>query len=334
MAASATGQPLAPVDYGLKSFVIDDGELGKISFYVDTTNLREKAPILLSLNGSGGVPLSLLVRNEHSGKFFNTFDTHLLLKTAADYHYVVLDKPGTPFADSVIITDDRLAEAVHNYKFSESYHHKLSLDWRVEATQKVLDFLIENGYSDQTKVVAWGFSEGGQVVPKLAAKDDRVTHVVSVVGAGLNQFYDDMTRYRVGAAAGSLTHQQAQDSINEKLAVIQDIYAHPYATDRFYAGHTYLRWTSFTTVDPLEYLKELTIPIYMLVGSADENSPIYGLDYVPLEFIRLHKTNLTYEVCVGCDHFQNREVMVGGEAVTESLGEAYTVKILNWIEEN
>ena len=334
IATEVIAQPLKPVDYGLKHFTLEDEVLGTVSFYVDTTNLTKQAPILLSINGSGGVPLCLFVRNEHAGKFFNTFDTYLLSKTASNYHFMVLDKPGTPFADSIIVEDEDFAEALQTYEFSEAYHQKLSLDWRVNATRKVLDFLIRKGYYDQTKVVAWGFSEGGQVVPKLAAEDKRITHVVSVVGAGLNQFYDDMTRYRVKADANEITHQQAQDSINAKLAIIQDIYAHPYATNRFYAGHTYLRWASFTAVDPLEYLKKLTIPIYMLVGSADENSPIYGLDYVPLEFLRLHKTNLTYEVCVGCDHFQNREVMVDGEEVTESLGEEYMVKILDWLEEH
>ena len=41
----------------------------------------------------------------------------------------------------------------------------------------------------------------------------------------------------------------------------------------------------------------------MLVGTEDANSPIYGLDYVPLDFIRADKTNLTYDVCVGCNHW-------------------------------
>ena len=334
LALKTVAQPLAPADYGLKHFTLEDKALGMVSFYVDTTNLTKQAPILLSINGSGGTPLCLLVRNEYSGAFFNAFDTNLLSKTVADYHFVVLDKPGTPFADSVIVEDERFTEAVQAYEFSEEYHQMLSLDWRVNATRRVLDFLLEEGSYDQTKIIAWGFSEGGQVVPRLAAEDKRITHVVSVAGSGLNQFFDDITRYRVKADAGELTHQQAQDSIDAKLAIIQDIYAQPYATDRFYAGHTYLRWASFAAVDPLEYLKKLTIPIYMLAGSADGNSPIYGLDYVPLEFLRLHRTNLTYEVCVGCDHFQNREVMVNEEAVIESLGEEYIVKILDWLEEN
>ena len=334
VAMEVAAQPLAPVDYGLKHFTLEDKALGTVSFYVDTIALEKQSPILLSINGSGGVPLCLFVRNEHAGKIFNTLDTYLLSKTASNYHFVVLDKPGTPFADSVIIEDDRFAEAIQTYEFSEAYHQKLSLDWRVNAIRKVLDFLVKEGYYDQTKIVAWGFSEGGQVVPKLAAEDHRVTHVVSVVGAGLNQFYDGIMHYRMQAAKGEFTHQQAQDSIDTMLAIIQDIYAHPNATDRFYGGHTYQRAASFTTVDPLEYLKKLTIPIYVLVGTNDENSPIYGLDYVPLEFLRLNKTNLTYEVCVGCDHFQNREVMVAGEEVTESLGEEYMVKILDWLEEH
>ena len=51
----------------------------------------------------------------------------------------------------------------------------------------------------------------------------------------------------------------------------------------------------------------------MLVGSSDENSPIYGLDYIPLEYLRLGKNNLTYDVCVDCDHFQNRTTVKDGK---------------------
>ena len=43
----------------------------------------------------------------------------------------------------------------------------------------------------------------------------------------------------------------------------------------------------------------------MIVATADDHSPVYGLDYLKLDFIRLGKTNLTYDPCVGCDHFLN-----------------------------
>ena len=70
----------------------------------------------------------------------------------------------------------------------------------------------------------------------------------------------------------------------------------------------------------------------MLVGSEDPSSPIFGMDYVPLEFIRLGKTNLTYDVCLGCDHFLSQKISVDGQEEVNALGGEYTEKILEWIK--
>ena len=66
----------------------------------------------------------------------------------------------------------------------------------------------------------------------------------------------------------------------------------------------------------------------MIVATADNNSPVLGLDYVPLDFLRLHKTNLTYEVCVGCDHGLNSKD-VKGKQVSHA---DYFEKVLKWVD--
>ena len=99
------------------------------------------------------------MRNETEGRFLQTFDYDLLTETADEYHHVVLDKPGTPFYDSLVIEDDDFSSALWRYTPSKVYHEKLSLEWRVGAVSKALDFLIEQGYYDNSKIVAWGFSE-------------------------------------------------------------------------------------------------------------------------------------------------------------------------------
>ncbi len=334
LTVSLTGssQPLTPKDWGFKSFVIKDKTLGTFGFYVDTFNISQKAPLLVSLNGSGGNPLCLYVKHKKKGAVMIGFDRDIQLKTAQDYHFIVLDKPGTPFCDTVYAQKEDLSD--QEYTPSQEYTKRLSLEWRVEATRKVISYLIKHGYYDKSKIVAWGFSEGGQVVPHLALKDKRVTHLVAVVGSGLNQLYDGIVETRIKAAKGEITHQQAQDKIEADLKVTQDLYRNPTATDREIGGHSYQRWASFGSSIPFESLRQLTIPIYLLASSADGSSPIYGLDYVPLEFIRLGKTNLTYQVCVGCDHVLNQKVVVNGKEEVRNLGGEYTDKIIQWIKDN
>ncbi len=325
-------QSARPIDHGLKSFSISDKKLGSIDFYVDTTNISERAPLFVDVNGSGGLPLCIYVKGKDFDAMANTYSTDVLSKTKGKYHYIILDKPGTPFCDT-ITTDQSVDEydidkATAAYKFSEEYTKRLSLEWRVQATKKVILYLIKHGFWDHTKIVAYGYSEGAQVVATLAVEDKRVTHVVAIAGSGLDQFYDGIIGWRVKAAKGEITQEQAQDSINAGLMNVADVFKHPTATDKELGGHSYLRWASFCSVAPFEQLRKLTIPIYMLAATDDASSPIYGLDYVLLDFMRLGKTNLTYETCVGCDHYLT--TMYNGERISRD----HLQDILLWVDKN
>jgi len=328
--AKLIAQPLAPKDYGLKQFSLKDRSLGLIRFYVDIEDLNKKKPLFIEVNGSGGLPLCIYIKGKGFGATFNTFSVPLKDATKKDFHYIILDKPGTPFCDSISTSDD--AEhydknaLVSNYKFSKEYSKRLSLYWRVAATKKVITYMIQHGFWDGTQIVADGYSEGAQVVPSLAVADKRVTHIVAMLGSGLNQFYDGIMAWRIKAAKGEITHQQAQDSINANLKIIKNIYSHPENTKLEYEGHTYMRWASFGLNPPFEKLRMLSIPIYMIVSTADDNSPIFGLDYVQLDFIRLGKTNLTYDTCVGCDHYFNRI-----DTSSTANNGYYNMKVLKWL---
>jgi pimeloyl-ACP methyl ester carboxylesterase len=325
-------QPVLPSDWGLKRFVINDKKLGPIGFYIDTTHIKRKAPILVYAHGSGGYPFVILVQKKSEAQIMTTFENNIIPKTSNDYHLVMLDKPGLSFCDTVVTND--INTVMEDYAVPAYYTKTLSLTWRVEAISAVITYLIKNGYHDGTKIIAWGFSEGGQVVPKLAAQDKRITHLVSVVGAGLNQFDDFINASRIKVIKGELTPQQSQDEIDTYMKNFKYIYEDPTSTTKFFEGHTYKRWASFCSDVPLESLVKLTIPIYMLAGSADVNSPIAGLDYVPLEFLRKGKKNLTYEVCVGCDHFQNVIQPSSPDEKGKSRNEEFMTRILEWLARN
>jgi hypothetical protein len=329
---SVCAQPVYPKDWGLKRFTINDKSIGPIGFYVDTTNIKQKAPLLIFVNGSGGQPLCIYIeRGKGKSQIMTTFQSEMIGLVKNDYHLVMIDKPGFNFCDTIAVEGDDISNLLANYEAPAYYHKTLSLQWRVNSIKAVISYLIKNRYHDGKKIVAWGFSEGGQVVPKLADEDKRVTHVVSVVGAGLNQFYDFITSVRIKVAKGELTHQQGQAEIDELNKTFKAIYADPNSTTKFFSGHTYKRWASFCGDVPLEHLTKLSIPIYMVVGSADNNSPIYGLDYVPLEFLRLGKKNLTYEVCVGCDHFQTIIESADEKDRGKNVGAEINQRILGWL---
>lgn len=326
-------QPVTPDGYGLKEFSINDRKLGLIQFYVDTVNIRRKAPLFIEVNGSGGLPLCLYVQGNKFVTAPISFNEELFSKTKDKYHYIILGKPGTSFCDTLNLDvsvkeyQKNPSQVLFAYKPSEEYTKRLSLNWRAQATQLAINYLIKHGFWDQTKIVAFGYSEGGQVVPLLAVKEKRVTHIAPVVGSGLNQLYDGIISWRIKAAKGELTQQQAQDSVDAAFRRIADIYKHPTSTTKETGGHSYLRWASFGTIIPFEQLRKLSIPIYMIAASQDDSSPIYGLDYVRLEFLRLGKTNLVYDTCVGCNHYL---VSSGG---VKTNGPSYIDKILSWVQQ-
>ncbi|MDN3583602.1 hypothetical protein [Mucilaginibacter flavus] len=330
LTARLNAQPLKPADYGLKEFSLQDKKLGLIRFYVSTENIQKKKPLFIEVNGSGGLPLCVYIKGKGFGATLNTFNSQLKDATKNQFHYIVLGKPGTPFCDSISTPNDIKHYDEHalisSYAFSKEYNQRLSLNWRVQATKKVISYLITHRFWNRGKIVAYGYSEGGQVVPSLAVADKRVTHIIPVVGSGLNQFYDRIIGWRIKAAHNEVTQQQAQDSIDANLKQIKDIYRHPESSTLQYDGHSYKRWASFGLNPPFEKLRMLHIPIYMIVSTADNNSPIYGLDYVLLDFMRLGKTNLTYDPCVGCDHYLNSTDSDKTVKQTE-----YTTKILTWL---
>ena len=72
----------------------------------------------------------------------------------------------------------------------------------------------------------------------------------------------------------------------------------------------------------------------MLGGSADRNSPILQSDYVMLAFLKLGKTNLTYHIFPGCDHWFHEVVMQNGkEKHVSHRAEAFKT-IFDWLAAN
>jgi hypothetical protein len=71
-----------------------------------------------------------------------------------------------------------------------------------------------------------------------------------------------------------------------------------------------------------------------LNGSADRSTPILEADYIKLEFLRLGKTNLTYQVLPGVDHSLYEVVVEDGKEKGISHRKDAFKMIIDWIELN
>jgi len=320
------GQGRTPEEYGLNHYSIQDDELGKINFFVTQKNIEKEKPLLIFLDGSGNLPLYFILKKSNGTSQIIRSIPSNFYRLADKFHFVVISKPGVPFIDSLEV--DSFEEfAPHKYKPSKEYNERLSLEWRVNSASLVIDYLYEKLPIKEKEIIAVGYSEGGQVVPKLALTNEKVTKIVNIVGGGLNQFFDFITASRLKAQKGIITQEQAQNEIDSLYQVFSEIYKNPNTTNKYWQGHTYKRWASFCKDVPLENMIQLDIPILVISCGYDENSLITGIDYVELEFLRKQKKNLTYKVYPDCDHWFNDQ-----KQQSNRLSEMVDF-VVNWLTE-
>ncbi len=223
-------QNSTPDNMGLKQFTIEDKKLGTIDFYVNKENLHKKLPVILDVQGSGGFPFIINFQHPDDTLEICLINKYLLEQSKDKYHYVIISKPGIPFSSNIVTKSRNYMQLLEDYQPTEEYTRRLDLEWRTMASSKVIDYLCKNIEVDKSKIAVWGYSEGGNVVPEIARVNNKVTHVVSIGGAGLNHFYDDIINNRLKAERGEISHLEAQKNIDSLFIVFDDIYKNPEST--------------------------------------------------------------------------------------------------------
>lgn len=273
-----------------------------INYYIfgNQASLKEKKPLFLYLQGSGANPIFTI--NKDGSKSSSMILGPQWLD--GKYHYVIIGKPGMKFADEESETAN------------PNYDKKMSLDYRVSAADAVINDLIKSQKVDKSKIVVAGHSEGGQIAPKIAFINKNVTHLISLSGTSINQMYDFLIQNRKNVASNILTTDEGEKQIDSLLTIYKDIMLNPLSTEKKWAGHTYLRWSSAINNPPLKYLLQLKIPIYISIGTADKATTIENMDNTPIEFIKAGKNNLTYKSYWNYDHTYN-EIIINKDGTYE-----------------
>jgi esterase/lipase len=325
-------QGVTPKDWELRAFKITHETLGDIHYYVTEKGIGQEKPLLFLFSGTSGLPTMLVVKSGEKSLQLGTVPPDQIHFFSDEFHVVFMSKAGTPFCDTVEVEEIDPMKNLEEYRPSEEYIQKAGMEWEMQASKLVIDDLLERLPIDENKIVAMGISEGGQLVTRLASEDNRITHLVSVVSTGLNQFFSSIINRRMDAAAGALTHEEAQREIESLFAAYKDIYDNPDSTEKWYYGHPYKRWGSFCHFIPVDHLVKLDIPILLVNGTADRSSPILQADYIMLEFIRREKTNLTYHVIPGMVHSMRGVIVEDGQEKSVSHRADVFKKIKVWME--
>lgn len=320
---NCNAQTITPNLLGFNEYKLQEEELGEVNYYLSSDSANIKKPLLLYLDGSGAFPLFQKTQNGIGSTVVINFQ-----KLRNDYRILIISKPSIPFVDIV----DSNENGFPVYKKTKEYSKKLSLDWRVNSANSIIDSLVVQDIIDTKKIVVLGFSEGAQVGPKLASINKKVTHLMLFGGNGLNQLFDPIITARMKATRGQISEMESQREIDSLFTEYKNIYENRNNTEREWWGHTYKRWASFTETDPYKYLLELEIPIYIANGSLDENS-VLSADYIQLEFIKNEKDNLTYKTYPGCDHQFNEIITENGKFIeAKSKLDVVMKSAFEWLE--
>ena len=314
------GQSTLPKDFGfIEHKIINKNDTIHYYLFGEKEKLIAKKPLILYLQGSSASPI---ISIKEDGSRSSSLILHPKM-VSESYHYVVIGKPGWKFADS--------ASAVPPL----AYYQKMSYDYRVHSASIVINDLYKNDFIDTTKIILVGHSEGGQIAPKVAVINSRITHIACLAGTAANQMYDFLINIRKGEKENEFSKDEADSQIDSLFFYYKEIMNDPTSTDKFWAGHTYLRWSSTIQNPPIEYMLKLNIPIYVVAGTNDTSAPIENMDNIPIGFMKRQKQNLTYKYYWNYDHTYN-EVIFEDDGTYEVKNHILEVMkdLIQWLNEN
>lgn len=308
-----------------KIFTIENKELGKVEFCTFKSTIEKKKPILLFIHGSGNEPTFCYQPDlkTYAWKGFLEIE-----KYKDKFHVICVSKPGIPLFDTIQKNPVNFSTS---YPMNDEFRTKYSLEWRAKSASLIINQAIKLLPVDRTKIIVIGHSQGGQVAPKVAVLNKKVTHVVLLNSNSLNHLYDFVLQERLASFKGEQTFEKTQKNIDSLFADYKKIFAEPNSKTKLWNEETYFRWASYSDETPLENMLRLKIPIYVIAGGKDIwGSFIMNTDYVEIEFLRYKKTNLTYKVYPNANHFLQDEITENNKTKKIDLKPKIFEEIINW----
>jgi pimeloyl-ACP methyl ester carboxylesterase len=293
-----SGQKITAKDFGFKEYkIFSKGDT--IAFYTyQKTNLTPTS-IYVSLPGSAAENIYSYHKDKDSSYWYNSLTTFDFSYLPDNYLFVIVAKPGFDFCgngDSII---------------PEKYWDKTSLEDRVMRANVAINYIRKNIVKNAKETVVFGYSEGFYVAAKLATINKTITHLGIGGGGGYNDFYDFLLFNQKSVLKNEMNADTAIKNNQKIISTLHQITLDSASTNFVY-GYTYKRWASFSE-PAIQNLVKLNIPIYQVHGYNDESTPVEDAYIVPLEFARLHKSNLTFKIYPNCDHSLIEHTKEGNE---------------------
>jgi pimeloyl-ACP methyl ester carboxylesterase len=311
----------------MRIFTFDTPKYGKIEFCTFISTIDKKKPLLIFIHGSGNHPT---FEYHKDLKSYNWAAFNETAKYKDKFHVIYVNKPGIPLFDTVQKDPINFSTS---YPLNKEYTDKYSLEWRAETASLIIDKSIKLLPVETAKVLVIGHSQGGQVAPKVAVLNKKVTHCVMLNCNTLNHLYDFILQQRLAAQKGEMSFEESQKNIDSLYSDYKKIFAEPNSRTKYFDEETYFRWASFSDETPLENMLKLKIPIYLIAGGKDiYNSVTMNTDYAEIEFLRYGKINLTYKVYPNANHYLQDEIIENGKTKYINRKTEIFANIVEWTD--
>lgn len=281
-----------------------------IDFYVYNPENIVKKNLLIHIDGS--YPAPLWIESNPCCVSLDPFNYKIIPK---DYAYEVISKHTFQFSGK------------EDFKVSKKFWKKNTLDFRVGRVDKVIKYIQAKLFKPE-KIVVVGTSQGTDVASKLATINKDITHLGFWAGGGLSQLMEFIMFARKDALSGKITEEEAAEKIDMLLSQFKEMFADP-SPEKMWEGNSYLSYVSFSE-PPLQNLLKLKIPIFVAVGTKDENVAVENSYVIPVEFIRHGKKNLTFKQYPNYDHGFSEKVN-GQDA---DRFDEVCLEFFKWLNEN
>ncbi len=259
-----------------------------VYFYYRAVDDRAPDRLVLYLQGSSADPLFSVAQEKKEYKSYRWFPGDYKMLDER-YAYAVIAKKGLHG-----VPDEK------NLSVPNSYHEHNSLDYRVFQARETIKYILQNLMENPKKVIVYGHSEGAPVAARLAATSSVITHLGFWAGHVLSEFYDLIILNGQAAKSGQISMEEHEQYVSDLLEDFKNVKKDSLST-KVEGGYTSKRWWSYS--EPVfNDLIQIDIPLFVQVATHDKSSPIESTYQLPLEFIRLGKTNLSFNICAGCDH--------------------------------
>jgi len=279
-----------PEDFGYRHLqTLYKGDTVDILIQTKPGDENKIKPIFFFCQGSLPVPLIVLDGKKIFRPFSFTADS-LIEK----YHVVIVSKPFVP----LIVEANRLGNNFvyqdrRTGKIPKKYSDRNLLDYYVDRNVQVIDFLQKQSFVSRDKLIIAGHSEGSTVASKLALINSKVTHLIYASGCPFGRIMAIIGQERANETDTDSTRYAEAKFIRWEKIVNDRTNMDDSQGDTYKANYDF-------SIPPIEYLRQLKIPVLVCYGTKDWAAPFN--DYLRVEMLRQKKKNFTYNAYIGLEH--------------------------------